>query len=430
MPVVAEQVGQPQASCHVEDPLDEGPHPRLVFVDAKQLYGGSVHLAADPRLEGDDALAQVRIRRRGYPQRHCRPEQLSGVHVHDQLHHAEGGELIVAMMLDVAADLLGAGLRHVLDRSHQQIRTGGEMVLRRPLDPPACSPTTVTVLPDQPTSTRQPTTASNNASQVARRRSCSGPFSEGSIVVTLPSSVAAAPGTTRWPPGHPPTEHAADTSISRSASASASDVARIRWVVTCFEAARPCGEHFRNDAASSATASSGSSVAIVTSPMRSASVASKRSPVRLYRDAARVGQAGQHRERDERGRQAQAGLGQRKTRREPGDGDIVGREQPQTAGTNVALHVGHHRLVQLDDLAQQRNQTRHPPLGRSALASALGEVGTGTEGVGRVDEHDGANGVVGLDVAKVHGEISDQPGINALRFSGESNVSVAIRSAS
>ena len=50
--VVAEQVGQPQASCHVEDPLDQRPHPRLVFVDAEQLDGGPVHLTPDPGSRG------------------------------------------------------------------------------------------------------------------------------------------------------------------------------------------------------------------------------------------------------------------------------------------------------------------------------------------------------------------------------------------
>ena len=84
-------------------------------------------------------------------------------------------------------------------------------------------------------------------------------------------------------------------------------------------------------------------------------------------------------------------------------------KQSQTARPNVALHLGQHRLVHLDDLAQQRHQTRHP-LRRSSLACTLGEVGTGTERVGRVGQHDGADGVVGLDVAKMPGEFSDQPG--------------------
>ncbi|MEI2808645.1 MAG: hypothetical protein V9F00_00080 [Nocardioides sp.] len=58
-----------------------------------------------------------------------------------------------------------------------------------------------------------------------------------------------------------------------------------------------------------------------------------------------------------------------------------------------------------------RNNATRPrhPIRRSALACTLGEVGTGTERVGRVGEHNGADGVVGLDVAKMPGEFSDQP---------------------
>ena len=85
------------------------------------------------------------------------------------------------MIFDVAADLLGAGLGHVFDRSDERVLPGGEMVLRRPLYTPARSATTVTMLPDQPTSAKQPRAASNNARRVARLRSCYGPFSEGSV---------------------------------------------------------------------------------------------------------------------------------------------------------------------------------------------------------------------------------------------------------
>ena len=73
MAVVAEQVGQPQASCHVEDPLDQRPYPRLLLVDAEQLDGGPVYLTADPGLEGDDPFAQLRLRSRGHPQGQGRP---------------------------------------------------------------------------------------------------------------------------------------------------------------------------------------------------------------------------------------------------------------------------------------------------------------------------------------------------------------------
>ncbi len=95
----------------------------------------------------------------------------------------------------------------------------GKWCWAAPLDTPARSATTLTVLPDQPTSAKQPTAAPNKARRVARLRSCFGPFGVRR----------------RFGVGH---------------------------------------------AANPATAPSGSSVAIVTSPMRPASAASKRSPVR------------------------------------------------------------------------------------------------------------------------------------------------------
>ncbi|MEI2808646.1 MAG: hypothetical protein V9F00_00085 [Nocardioides sp.] len=63
----------------------------------------------------------------------------------------------------------------------------GKLVLRRPLDTPARSATTLTVPPDQPTSAKYQTAACNNASGVARLRSCFGPFSEGSVLVMPPA---------------------------------------------------------------------------------------------------------------------------------------------------------------------------------------------------------------------------------------------------
>lgn len=123
------------------------------------------------------------------------------MHVHHQLHHIPSGDRIIAVIRCSGGSPRCGPRSCVRPQRQRGPRGSGNGAAPPPLDTLARLATTVTVLPDQPTSAKQPTAASNNASRVARLRSCFGPFGEGSIVVTLPSSVAAAPETTRCPLG-------------------------------------------------------------------------------------------------------------------------------------------------------------------------------------------------------------------------------------
>ena len=66
--VVADGVGQPEAADQVEGGLDELAGAGAGLVDAEQLDGVPVHLAAEPLLERRDRLVQLRVGAGRHPQ--------------------------------------------------------------------------------------------------------------------------------------------------------------------------------------------------------------------------------------------------------------------------------------------------------------------------------------------------------------------------
>ncbi len=142
-----------------------------------------------------------------------------------------------------------------------------------------------------------------------------------------------------------------------------------------------------------------------------------------------VGQAGQHRQRDHRGRQAQPGLGERETRRQPGDGDVAGRktvpdrphERCPPPWPPPACPARRSGATTPPDAPPPWPVRPRAPSARSAPAQNVLDVWVSTT----------ARTVSSASMSRrCPASSPTSRELNALRFSGESNVSVAIRSAS
>ena len=183
--VVGDRVGQPEAADQVEGGLHQLAHAGPRLVDAEQLDGEPVRLAADPLLE-----RRRPPRSRAASVRAATQSSSAAVNTGEVKWSASISSTArvrrrpVGSSAAAAGELLAADLGEVLDGGEDQVVLGREVVQLGPRLTPARWETSVVDVPLQPCSTRHSTVASSSRCRMARVRSSWG---TRTVVVTRPS---------------------------------------------------------------------------------------------------------------------------------------------------------------------------------------------------------------------------------------------------